>query len=355
LGQNTNTTTASQDQTSQFSEQISETVNQSIELILETYTEEILGAASVDELIKKYRTKIPAIAEILKFVQGNCNTSPVKDINNSFLKDFKFEVCNPTKPMIDFKLPELNWKPNIFKLFKNTIKKAIREAIMKAISALVLKLIKLLEEKLCDSLSALGKTGFDFLSGKEVDFAQILKDSFCPNATDEEVQDLGNSLLNKIGARDTDIQNAFDCFTGAIFGSMTRREMIDLITLKKKNPVDIQMFIQTIKVGCPAMYDLVNTPNKAENFFNNIGNLIPQDTRDLLQSSIPFSTDGLPFYNSICLTSEELRAWDQLRRSGLENAGLNSSDAANQVDLYNQRARDAFDDRDWETICTKRY
>jgi len=343
-GSDTNKNVASTQKGSQFSQDVSNTINQSLQLILETYLEELLGAASVDELIKKYRKEVPAISEILKFIQGNCNTSPIKDINNSLLTNFKFDVCNPTKPMIEFKIPELKWKPNIWKTFKNTMKKVIREAIMKAITALVLKLVKILEEKLCASLDALGKTGLDLLSERGVDFGQILKDAFCPDATDEEARDLGNSLLNKIGVTDNEIQNAFDCFTGAIFGSMTQREMINLITIREKNPADIQMFIQTIKVGCPAMYDLVNTPSKAENFFNNIGNLIPEDTRNLIQSSIPFSSDGLPFYESICLTSEELRSWDQLRKSGLEAAGLNPQDAADQVDLYNKRAREALAD-----------
>ena len=344
LGEGTNRNVAENDGLSQFSRGINNSVNQSIKLVLETYMEEILGAATADDLIKKYKKEIPAIAEILKSLEGDCKTAPVKDIKDSKLADYKFDVCNPTLPTINFKIPEIPWKPNIWKSLKRGIKKAIREAILAAISALVSKLITMLEQNLCDALSAIGKTGLDLLSGEDVDFGKILKDSFCPDASDDEVRDLGNSLLNKIGAKDTDIQNAFDCFTGAIFGSMTQREMIDLITLKEKNPVDIKMFMQTIKVGCPAMYDLVNTPNKAENFFNNIGNLIPQDTRDLLQSSIPYSSDGVPFYNSICLTSEELRAWDQLRRQGLENAGLNPQDAADQVDLYNQRARDALAD-----------
>lgn len=344
LGERTNRNVAENDGSSQFSRGINNSVNQSIKLVLETYMEEILGAATPDDLIKKYKKEIPAIAEILKSSEGDCKTAPVKDIKDSKLADYKFDVCNPTLPTIDFKIPEISWKPNVWKSLKRSIKKAIREAILTAISALVSKLINLLEQKLCDALSAIGKAGLDSLPAGDVDFSKILRNSFCPDASDEEVKDLGNSLLNKIGAKDTDIQNAFDCFTGAIFGSMTQREMIDLITLKQKNPVDIKMFMQTIKVGCPNMYDLVNTPNKAENFFNNIGNLIPQDTRDLLQSSVPYSSDGVPFYNSICLTSEELRIWDQLRRQGLENAGLNSQDAADQVDLYNQRARDALTD-----------
>ena len=344
LGDETNRGTGSETQDGQFSEDLSRTINQSMELILETYLEELLGAASVDELIKKYKNEIPALGPILKPLIGNCKTSRIKDINNSLLPEYKFDICNPAFPTVRPKLPTLKWKPNIWSTFKNNIKKAIREAILRAITALVMKLVNLLEQKLCASLESLGKIGLDVLEGKDVDFSGILKEAFCPDASDDEVKDLGNSLLNKIGAKDTDIQNAFDCFSGAIFGSMTQREMIDLITLKEKNSVDIEMFMQTIKVGCPPMYDLVNTPNKATNFFNNIGNLIPQDTRNLLQSSIPFSSDDLPFYNSICLTSEELRAWDQIRRQGLENAGMNPEDAANQVDLYNQRARDALND-----------
>ena len=346
LGSKTNKFNIDEKETlgTEFSEGIDDTINQSAELILETYLEELLGATTVEELISKYKKEIPVLEEILKLFPTDCKTSPIKSLNMSLLPDYKFDICNPTIPMTLVKLPELKWKPNPWKILKSNMKKTIREAILKAITALVTKLINLLEEKLCESLEFLGKSGIDLLSGKDVDFGGILKDAFCPDASDDEVRDLGNSLLNKIGAKDTDIQNAFDCFSGAIFGSMTQRELIDLITLKDKNPVDIKMFIQTIKVGCPNMFDLVNTPNKAENFFNNIGNLIPQDTRQLLQESIPFSSDGVPFYDSICLTSDELRAWDQLRRQGLEGSGLSPEDAADQVDLYNRRARDTLED-----------
>ena len=122
---------------------------------------------------------------------------------------------------------------------------------------------------------------------------------------------------------------------------MTQKELLDLITLKDKDEQDLKLFMESIKVGCPRLYDLVNTLNKAENFFNNIGNLIPEDIRATLQAALPFE-EGVPFYNSICLTSEELRMWDQIRRNGLLASGLSPEDAAAQVDLYNQRAKDAL-------------
>jgi len=338
-----NPSAVTSDGSDQFSAAASGGINKSVTVVLDAYMEAILGAATVDELIKKYREQIPALDFILKSTIEKCPTPPIKDINDKKLKKYKFDVCDPTLPTINFKIPELKFKANMFASFKSSIKKAIREAILKTISLLVSKMIAILEEKLCKALEVIGKTGLDVLSGKDPDFAKIFKDAFCPNASDEEARDLANSILNKVGAKDSDVQSALDCFSGAIFGSMTQKELVDLITLKDKNDVDLKLFMETIKVGCPRLYDLVNTLNRAENFFNNIGNLIPEDIRSTLQTSLPFE-DGIPFYNSICLTSEELRVWDQMRRNGLLASGLNPEDAANQVDLYNQRARDALAD-----------
>tara|TARA_R110000765_G_scaffold61055_1_gene118049 strand:- start:1772 stop:7894 length:6123 start_codon:yes stop_codon:yes gene_type:complete len=336
-----NPSTTATDGSGAFSAATSSAINKSLTVVLDAYTEAILGTTTTDELIKKYRKEIPAIDLILKSTIEKCPTTPSKDINNKKIKKYKFDVCNPTLPMINFKIPELKFKTNIFASFKNKIKKAIREAILKAISLLVAKMIAILEEKLCKALEVIGKTGLDLLSGKDPDFAQIFKDAFCPNASDEEANDLANSILNKVGAKDTDVQSALDCFSGAIFGSMTQKELLDLITLKDKDEQDLKLFMESIKVGCPRLYDLVNTLNKAENFFNNIGNLIPEDIRATLQAALPFE-EGVPFYNSICLTSEELRMWDQIRRNGLLASGLSPEDAAAQVDLYNQRAKDAL-------------
>ena len=52
-----------------------------------------------------------------------------------------------------------------------------------------------------------------------MDFGQILKDSFCQDATDDEIADLGNKLLNNVGGGET-----FDCFTGAILGTMSQEK-----------------------------------------------------------------------------------------------------------------------------------
>ena len=189
-------------------------------------------------------------------------------------------------------------------------------------------------------MSALGKSGLDFLNGDPVNFGEILKDSFCPDANDDEVRNLGDDLLRKAGL---DLQSPFDCFTGAIVGTMTQKEMIELITKPNKDDATLRMFMESIKVSCPDMYDIVNNPSKASNFLNSVGDLIPEEIRDSLQEASSYD-DGLPIYNSICLTSAELDRWNQLRRARLEGNGLNSQDARDQVDMFNQRSQDALAD-----------
>ena len=342
--QKTDTSQLTNTEQSEFLESGKKAVDKSVSVIVEAYTEAIFNESSLDALINKYKNKSPALAFILNnTTEQGCPTPPVKDLGDSKAQKYNFNACNPNVPPINIKFPKINFRPNIFIGFKVSIRKIIREAILSAISAIVNGIVKILEDKLCATLAGFGKAGLNFAQTGKADLSSVFKQAFCPGANQDEANELANSLLNKIGAEDTDIQSALDCFSGAMLGTLTQRELIELMTLEEKNPSTLKMFSEAIKVSCPRMSELFNTPSRAENFFNNMGNLIPQDTRENLLSSLP-QDDGVPVYDTICLTSQELKQWDDLRRGNLMNSGLSPEDAAQQVELYNQRAREALSD-----------
>ena len=59
---------------------------------------------------------------------------------------------------------------------------------------------------------------------------------------------------------------------------------------------------------------------------------------------VPLLESEVPIYNTICLTSEELNAWNEIRSFRLQGLGLSDEEAAEQIDTYNQRARDALEE-----------
>ena len=90
---------------SQTTRQASQAIQNSLDTILEAYTEAILGVATLDELIEEFRDKCPALAFIIDMIDKNkCPTPPDLDIQDKNIKKYSFDVCDPTLPPINFKI-----------------------------------------------------------------------------------------------------------------------------------------------------------------------------------------------------------------------------------------------------------
>lgn len=324
------------------SQDISEPTSKVINAILEAYLEALLELLGVDELIQAFKEH-PAIGLIIKAFKSviKCPSKVMKDIKNLKLKEFKIDACNPSLPILP-KMPKIELF-NPFKIVKKSLIAAIREALAKVISSLINKFLSYLEGSLCGALEVLGKAvlnPWDFFQTNALQ--DCLREAFCPDASNDDVKELANNLLNKIGAKDG-VSSAMDCLSGALLGIMSLSDMRSLMLDPSKNPALLDRVIEAISVGCPRFADMFNNRPRVKNFFVHLGNLIPPSGRERLRA-LDDTDLNVPIYNSICLTSEELSRWDELRRNNLQAYGLSPQDAASQVELYNNRAQEALQD-----------
>ena len=316
--------------------------NKSTSIILGAYLEALLELLSIDDLILAFE-RYPAVGLIVNSLKSfiKCPSKVAKDIKNLKIKNLKIDICNPALPILPV-IPKIELI-NPFKIVRESFIAAIREALTKVISSLINKFLSYLEGLLCNALGALGKIALNPLDFFEENaFQDALRQAFCPDASNEEVKELANNLLNKIGATD-DASSAIDCLSGALLGIMSLGDMKNLMLNPSENPLLLDRVIEAIKVGCPRFSDLFNNRPRVINFFNNLGNFIPPEGRERLRS-LEDANLNIPIYSSICLTSEELDRWDELRRSNLQGYGLSPEDAASQVETYNNRAQEALQD-----------
>ncbi len=303
-------------------------------LVLEAYFEEILQLPTED-LLQTFGN-YPALAVITETLRAQvaCPSTVAKDLKNVELKAFKLDICNPSLPILP-KIPRIKLI-NPWNIAAKSFKTAINTALSSVISSLIGKFINQLEGKICSALETSGS----YFSANN--FREALRQAFCPEASDKDIDELANSLLNKIGATD-DTSSAMACLSGALLGIMSLNDMKRLMTNPEENPALLDRVIEAISVGCPRFADLFNNRPRVSNFFNNLGNFIPQEGRDRL-AALDESDLNTPIYSSVCLTSEELARWNSLRESNLRNSGLSAEDASSQVQLYNDRASQALQD-----------
>ena len=328
-------------QDNQQASDVSTDVNQTIGLILETYLEVFLDAVNLDTILESFK-QYPPVDFILKALGSfiKCPSTVLRDISNMRIKGIKVDLCNPVAPILP-PIPKIEII-NPFKLAAKAWDYAFDVAIRTLISTLVNSFLRFLENSLCASLEVLGKTALS-LGSVEDAFTEALREAICPDASEEDLKDAANSLLNKLGAEDTDISSAFDCLGGALLGTMSLRDMKNLILDPRGNPQLAKRIQNAVEVGCPRFSDLFNNPTRVQNFFDNMRGMIPPEGRDRL-NSLEFEGLDQPIYDTICLTSEELNRWNDLRRQNLENLGLSPEEAGQQVELYNNRASQALED-----------
>ena len=311
--------------------------------IIKAYVDVLFEYFSIDDLLETFKS-VPMVALLTQFGLSfkKCPTKVLKDLEQNKIKEFKLDICNPTAPVINIKIPQIDFSTSPLKIVTENITKIIRETIVRVLSRLVGTILKLLEDALCKLAELAGKMALrpDQFFG---DLPGTFRQAFCPDASDDEALEMGNNLLNKVGLEDDQISSAMDCLGAALVGSFTQDELISLMVDEKPSPSLLDRVADAVTVSCPRFADAFGDRKGAANIFNNLRDLLPQHARDRLRdlSSIP---NNMPLYETICLTSEELENWDNLRNGNLQSAGLSPEEAQEQVENYNQRALDALRD-----------
>lgn len=313
------------------------------EEMVKAYVDILFEYLSIDDLLETCKS-IPMVGLLYKFAESfiECPTKVLQDLEQNEIKEFKLDICNPIAPVINVKIPQIDFSISPLKLITENISKIVRETIVSVLSRLIGTILKYLEDSLCKLAEMFGKLALrpDQFFG---DLPGTFRKAFCPNASNEEAAQIGNNLLNKIGLGDDDISSAIDCLGGALAGSFTQEELISLMVDENPSPSLLDRVADAIRIGCPRFADVFGDRDGAGNIFNNLRDLLPQGARDRLTelTNIP---GNMPLYDTICLTSEELENWDNIRRGNLEAAGLSQEEASEQVENYNQRALEALRD-----------
>ena len=322
---------------------ISSDLNEVLGDIVEAYVDVIFELFGIDDLLVLFES-VPMVQLLYAFAQSfvKCPTKVLKDLEQNKIKEFKLDICNPSAPVINKKIPKIDFNMSPLKVISTNFKKIIRETITKVLSKLIKMILDFLEDNLCKLAELFGKLALrpDQFFG---DLGGTFRKAFCPDASEEDAKNLANNLLNNIGLKDDDISSAIDCLGGALAGSFTEDELVSLMIDENPSPALLDRVADVVRVSCPRFADVFGDRDGAKNIFNRIRDLLPEEAKQRLRdlTSIP---SNMPLYDTICLTSEELELWDNLRRGNLEAAGLSPEEAAEQVENYNRRARNSLEE-----------
>ena len=206
---------------------------------------------------------------------------------------------------------------------------------------LVIKLLETIDSAICDSLNALSTFVADGLTDGGEFTSQGLddafRDAFCPNGDTGDLQNTKNGIFNSVGGNGMS-QNSFDCAFNTINAVSSKKENLQLL-LGVSNRNASRRIAESVNAFCPEFSDYLGDPNSVENFYAQCGSFIPPQLRDILLSQIETVPDG-PIIESICLTQEELDAWNENRENLLVNNGLDRDSARDMLDKANERILD---------------
>ena len=69
----------------------------------------------------------PLIGFLLQFSQSfiDCPTKILQDLEQNKIKEFKLDICNPTTPIGNFKIPQIEFSASPLKIVSKALKKSL--------------------------------------------------------------------------------------------------------------------------------------------------------------------------------------------------------------------------------------
>lgn len=300
--------------------------------------EYILDSLNVDFLIEQ-ASNYPGVDLALGFATDFFKSCPhpplIHPPAGDFMKTFSLDVCDPeaslTLPKINF--PSLSLRYNLEKQFAEVFRNAIIQLITKIAINLLKKVLGFLEDALCKTIGAVG--GFvadgiqngNLISGAIDNFENMLDQLFCggstnPNTGNKRASELANGLFRPALAQSgADYEGAGRKVSNIISSVLSQDEMLGAVV--NGDDRANKMISNAIDALAPEMKVLLGTPDQVAVFFENLRSYLPdeeqQRIRDLLDAGIP----NLPLTASVCLTNDQLKAWNDLRNKLLRDAMAN--------------------------------
>jgi len=322
------------------------------EAVVEAYIEYVFDVMNIDE-IGDYLSQVPGgtlvfntLDQIFKCSTQGLFNPPIK----SFLGSLSLDVCGPTRHVglaFPSKLKKIKVPLSFDRAFfltklRNAFITKAETVITKVITMLIMKLFETIDGALCKSLNAISQAAIGTLTGgSSAGLDEAFADAFCPTANDDELKNVQKNAFGNALGKGAAPDSAYDCLFKAINGTMSKREIIDLLTNTPSNMDDqtASKFALLVNSRCPELSDLLGDADDVKDAFGSMGKYIPPELKDFLKNQSDEDLEA-PIYDAICLTQDELDLWNSNRKSIYLDNGLDEETADELINKANDRALD---------------
>lgn len=325
------------------------------DVIFDFAIESILDYFSIDDLFERLRS-YPAVDFALdKVEQLLLNPCPVAPViyppAGDFMKSLSVDVCDPTVSLTFPKLivPNINFRFKIEYQFNEIF----REAIIKLVSELAISLLKRLmsslESSLCNLVEATGGIVADGLRGNLKDsFYRALNEAFCNDGEDpatsrSKAEQLAEALFAPLYFDEGgDYENAGSKVANIISSVASTEEFLEAMVARdgEENSQFNKRISNAVNALAPEMNVLLGDPNQVAFFFKSLGSFLPTEERGRIRDMLDAGVPNLPISQAICLTSDQLNEWNNLREGLLDDVGFRP--AEDYVKKLNDATLDAL-------------
>jgi hypothetical protein len=318
--------------------------------IVNAYIEYIFDVMNIEE-IGDALSQVPGGTLVFNSLDSifKCSTQglfnpPLK----SFLSSLSLDACGSDRhvglAVPEFQgLPEISFSKAFFiTKLKNTFITKMETIITKVITMLILKLFETLDNALCKSLNAVGQAAAALgTAGPQAGLDEAFADAFCPDADEDELNNIKKNAFGNALGKGAVPDEAYECLFKAINGTMSKREIIDLLTNTPSNMDDAtaSKFALLVNSKCPELSDILGDPDDVKDAFGSMGKFIPPELKDFLRNQPNDDLDA-PIYDAICLTQDELDQWNKDRKQLYVDSGLDENTADELINKANERALD---------------
>ena len=321
------------------------------EEVVDAYIEYIFDVMNIDQ-IGEAMSQVPGgtlvfntLDQIFKCSSQGLFNPPLK----SFLSSLSLDVCGEDRhigisvpsQLKEIKVPEFS-KAFFIKKLKNAFVAKMETVITKVITMLLLKLFETIDAALCKSLNAVGQAAIGTLTGGSgASMSDAFADAFCPDADDNELDKVQKNMFGNALGKGAAPDSAYDCLFRAVNGTMSKREIIDLLTSTPSNmdEATVGKFALLVNSRCPELSDLLGDPEDVKDAFGSMGRYIPPELKEYLRDQNATDLEA-PIYDAICLTQDELDLWNANRKQLYLDNGLDEATADELINKANDRALD---------------
>jgi hypothetical protein len=323
------------------------------EAVVEAYIEYVFDVMNIDE-IGDALSSVPGGSIVFNTLEQifKCSTQGLFDPPiKSFLSSLTLDVCGPTRhvglaipsKIKPIAIPEGGFNRAFFLTkLKNAFVAKLETVVTKVITMFLLKLFEAIDNALCKSINALGQFAIGQLTGgSSAGLDEAFADAFCPDADDDELNAIKKNAFGNALGKGAAPDSAYECLFKAVNGTMSKREIIDLLTNTPNNMDDqtAGKFAALVNSRCPELSDLLGNIDDVKDAFGSIGRFIPPELREYLKDQGDDDLDA-PIYDAVCLTQDELDQWNADRKDAYLNNGLDEDTADELINKANERALD---------------